>query len=145
MEKSVNIFKALSDNTRLRIVWLLKRAGTALCVCEIMDALHESQYNISRHLKELRIAGVVQDQKQGRWNFYTLADSSSQFEQLVLQAVAALTSDALELDYARLQRRLALREHDTCVIGVDSDLWRTIITEQFTPDESEKQGTLNGR
>jgi ArsR family transcriptional regulator len=138
MDEYVNICKALADKTRLRIIWLLKKAEAGLCVCEITDALNESQYNISRHLKELKIAGLIQDHKQGRWNFYALASAASQFQQLILQAIATLSDEILDLDYARLQQRLALRENEACVVGVNSDTWRTISRQFMTKGETSQ-------
>ncbi|HEX6927505.1 MAG TPA: metalloregulator ArsR/SmtB family transcription factor [Longimicrobiaceae bacterium] len=63
-------FHALSDETRLRIVDLLQRGER--CVCELQDALGAAQSRLSFHLKVLREAGLVNDRKQGRWNFYSL-------------------------------------------------------------------------
>jgi ArsR family transcriptional regulator len=65
------LFKALGDETRLRIVALL--AHGELCVCHIHEALDLSQPNVSRHLSVLRAAGVVEDRRAGSWVYYTLA------------------------------------------------------------------------
>lgn len=126
MKTYINIFKALADKTRLRIIWILSKADTELCVCELTDALAESQYNVSRHLKELKIAGVIQDAKHGRWNFYALAQPTDEFRRCIVQAVSVISEDLLALDYERLQQRLALREDGTCVVGLHSEAWRAI-------------------
>ena len=62
--------RALSDETRLRILALL--AGGERCVCELTDALDAGQSLLSHHLKTLREAGLVTDRREGRWVYYTL-------------------------------------------------------------------------
>ena len=76
MEQYTEIFKALSDETRLRIIRLLIAAGRELCCCEITDSLGESQYNISRHLKVLKNAALIKDRKEGRWVYFHIANRS---------------------------------------------------------------------
>lgn len=124
MDEAVRVFKALSDKTRLRIIWLLKKAGSELCVCEVTDSLNESQYNVSRHLKELKIAGLIQEKKRGRWVFYSLASPANQFQRIVLEAMTALSEDRLHIDYERLKKRLSFRKDGKCVIGMNSEEWR---------------------
>jgi ArsR family transcriptional regulator len=65
------LFKALGDETRLRIVALLSHGE--LCVCHLEDALGLSQPKVSRHLAILRMAGVVEHRREGSWIYYTLA------------------------------------------------------------------------
>lgn len=65
------LFKALGDETRLRIVALL--AHGELCVCHLEEALRVSQPNVSRHLAILRAAGVVDPRRDGTWVYYRLA------------------------------------------------------------------------
>lgn len=61
-------FKALSDETRLRILVLL--SSKELCVCEVCNILDESQPKVSRHIAKLRDLGFVEDDRQGQWIFY---------------------------------------------------------------------------
>lgn len=70
MKKLVNILKALSDETRLRILNLLYERE--LCVCDIMEALKISQTKASRHLSYLKNAGLVDDRKHAQWVYYSL-------------------------------------------------------------------------
>ena len=65
------LFKALGDETRLRIVALLSHGE--LCVCHLEEALGLSQPHVSRHLGILRLAGVVEHRRQGTWVYYGLA------------------------------------------------------------------------
>jgi ArsR family transcriptional regulator, arsenate/arsenite/antimonite-responsive transcriptional repressor len=73
MKTSAHIFKALSDETRLRILCLLLEEE--LCVCNIMDVLQLPQSTASRHLAYLKNAGLVEDRRCGVWMYYSIADS----------------------------------------------------------------------
>jgi ArsR family transcriptional regulator len=64
------LFRALADNTRLRLLNLI--ADKEICVCCFIDILGISQPKISRHLAYLRRAGVVAARRQGRWMHYRL-------------------------------------------------------------------------
>lgn len=64
-------FHALSDETRVRIVDLL-RTGEH-CVCELTEALDLSQSLLSFHLRVLKDAGLVRDRREGRWAYYALS------------------------------------------------------------------------
>ncbi len=70
LPQSARLFHALSDETRLLLVDLL-RPGER-CVCELMEALDAGQSRLSFHLKTLKDAGVVSDRREGRWVYYTL-------------------------------------------------------------------------
>lgn len=63
-------FHALSDETRVRVIDML--ASGEKCVCDLQAALGAAQSRLSFHLRVLRDAGLVNDRKQGRWNFYSL-------------------------------------------------------------------------
>lgn len=63
-------FQALSDETRLRIIEILQRGE--YCVCDLQASVGAAQSRLSFHLKVLREAGLVNDRKEGRWNFYSL-------------------------------------------------------------------------
>jgi len=62
--------KALSDSTRLKILYLL--SDGELCVCEIMSALDKPQSSISHHLKILKNLGFIKGRKDGVWVHYSL-------------------------------------------------------------------------
>ena len=75
-------FHALSDETRLRIIDLL-RSGER-CVCDLTDALDAGQSRLSFHLKVLKDAKLVTDRREGRWAYYALApDAFAQLEEFV--------------------------------------------------------------
>jgi ArsR family transcriptional regulator len=64
------LFKALGDETRLRIIALLSHGE--LCVCHLQEALELPQPNVSRQLGILRAAGLVEDRREGSWVYYRL-------------------------------------------------------------------------
>jgi len=64
------VFKALADETRLKILMLLDTRE--MCVCEIMVALNLTQPTASHHLGILETAGLVKDKREGKWVFYSL-------------------------------------------------------------------------
>ncbi len=66
-------FKLLSDETRFRCLVLIAREKR-LCVCELTHALQESQPKVSRHLAQLRQSGVLVDERQGQWVYYSISD-----------------------------------------------------------------------
>ncbi len=67
----VAFFKSLADDTRLRMLLLICREQE-LCVCELTAALELSQPKVSRHLAQLRKAGLLLDRRQGQWVYYRL-------------------------------------------------------------------------
>lgn len=80
--RSVELFHALSDETRLEIVERL-RTGER-CVCDLTDALDAAQSRLSFHLKVLKDAGIVRDRRDGRWVHYELDPSAfEEIEELV--------------------------------------------------------------
>ncbi|MGY5957003.1 metalloregulator ArsR/SmtB family transcription factor [Kosakonia sp. BK9b] len=72
MRHPVQLFKTLSDETRLSIVMLLREAGE-LCVCDLCAATGESQPKISRHMAILRDHALVTDRREGKWIHYRLS------------------------------------------------------------------------
>jgi ArsR family transcriptional regulator len=98
------LFRALADETRVRIVALL--AHGELCVCHIEKALELSQPNISRHLGILRMAGIVDARRDGPWVYYQLA---KQENEAVQEMLATLTKTfgaerAIRTDHVKLRK-----------------------------------------
>ena len=92
----LQLFKLLSDQTRLDIVLLLKASGE-LCVCDIYTALNLSQPKTSRHLAMLRDSGLVLDSKQGKWVHYRLSPT-----------LLPWVKNIIELTYATEKTRVSL-------------------------------------
>ena len=70
--KTAVFFKALCDETRLRIIWALDQGE--MCVCDLADTLGMSPSAISHQLSTLRIASLVKSRRAGKEVFYSLAD-----------------------------------------------------------------------
>ena len=70
LKKTTKLFKALSDETRVRILKMLE--ARPLCVCEIQFVLKGSQPNVSHHLKTLSEAGLVESERDGLWIAYRI-------------------------------------------------------------------------
>jgi ArsR family transcriptional regulator len=97
-----DVFSALSDETRRRILGLL--ASGEICVCHIHEALDVPQPTASRHLAHLRKAGLVSTRKQGLWVHYRLTDLDDPAVAGVLKStLAALhVNDTVEADRKKL-------------------------------------------
>ncbi|TKB24787.1 winged helix-turn-helix transcriptional regulator [Desulfopila sp. IMCC35006] len=96
MKTFIRVMKALSDPNRVRVVKLLQ--AKELCVCEIQEVLGLAQSTVSKHLKILEDAGLVERQRQGTWIIYSLADGSeSIFAKTMLDALGGWLDDDGEL------------------------------------------------
>ncbi len=71
-EATAQVFKALSDPARVRIVNLLVRNPEAVCVCDLTPVLGLAQPTVSHHLKKLVQAGLLQREQRGVWAYYSL-------------------------------------------------------------------------
>jgi ArsR family transcriptional regulator len=98
----VEIFKSLADDTRARIALLIAREGE-LCVCELTVALNLSQPKISRHLAQLRNAGLLADRRQGLWVFYRLHPQLCAWVTTLLKGAMEASNAWLAADVKRLQ------------------------------------------
>ncbi|HNW45645.1 MAG TPA: metalloregulator ArsR/SmtB family transcription factor [Elusimicrobiales bacterium] len=115
---SVKTLKALADAKRLRAAALLAAAGRALCVCELVDAMRESQYNVSRCLAALHAAGLIKKEKKGRWAMYSLGAGLGAAGAFIYRLVAPRPCcPVVAQDLARLKQRLTLRKNGACVVG----------------------------
>ncbi len=84
MKELLVVFKALSEEIRLRIIKLLE--GGELCVCDLVAALDMSQPKVSFHLNALKEAGLIKDRKQGKWTHYRL-DPDDMFRRMLILSV----------------------------------------------------------
>jgi ArsR family transcriptional regulator len=99
MKDAAQFFKVLADEARLKMLWLLFNYEE-LCVCDIMAALDITQSKASRHLGNLRHAGLVTDRKEGLWSYYKLcpaADDLTKKHLKVLRVTLAQRPDAEQL------------------------------------------------
>jgi ArsR family transcriptional regulator len=72
MKEFIKVMKALSDPNRVKLVKMLQKR--IMCVCEVQAALGISQPTVSKHLKILERAGLVDRKKEGLWVNYSLTD-----------------------------------------------------------------------
>jgi ArsR family transcriptional regulator len=85
MDKPNQLFKAFSDETRLRILNLL--ALRPHCVCEFEHILRVPQPTVSRHLASLRLSGWVEEARHGKMIMYSLAEPKNNVHASLLRCV----------------------------------------------------------
>jgi len=69
---TAELFRALADPARVRIVKLLAATGGSVCVCHLIDPLGLSQPTVSHHLKKLTDAGLLAREQRGKWAYFSL-------------------------------------------------------------------------
>lgn len=75
--RTTRFLKALADETRLRTFRILTEAGVGLCVAEMSDILQKPQYAVSRSFIELRKAGLLDEERRGKFVYYSLVNEAS--------------------------------------------------------------------
>lgn len=98
------LFKALADRTRLRLLSLL--GDDEVCVCFFVEVLGQSQPKVSRHLAYLRRAGVVAARREGKWMHYRVVEPADERAARVLRETRAWLAEDQEMrrDRERLVR-----------------------------------------
>jgi ArsR family transcriptional regulator len=71
-EATAELFKALGDPARVRIVNLIANARGEVCACDLKDALGLAQPTVSHHLKKLTDAGLLAREQRGKWAYFSL-------------------------------------------------------------------------
>lgn len=92
MKNAAQFFKALADETRLKMLWLLLNYKE-LCVCDIMEVLDITQSKASRHLATLRHAGLVIDRREAAWSYYSMCPVESELEKAQLHVLRTKLSE----------------------------------------------------
>lgn len=119
MKEYVEIFKSLGDETRLRILHLLIKAEAELCCCELTDSLEEPLYNVSKHLKILKNAGLIEERREGRWIYSSISRETSQFNEMLIGTIRSMSeTQELKKNLRNLSKRLNMRKDGKCVLGV---------------------------
>jgi ArsR family transcriptional regulator len=113
MDTEIQIFKALSDETRLRTMLLLTQGE--LCVCDLENILQTTQSKISRHLSYLKNSGLVQDRRSAVWVYYSLVTPDTDFIHAIFQCLKNNFTDDTVIadDRERLQKWLKEKQ-DKC-------------------------------
>jgi ArsR family transcriptional regulator len=115
MRAEARFFKSLSDETRLKILWLL--LGTQeLCVCDIIDVLRITQSKASRHLRYLYHLGWVTDRRDGLWMNYRIAVTPNSPREKLLKLLEEILAPQPEAQALRGQLALCLetKRHTEC-------------------------------
>ncbi len=99
-----NLFLALADKTRLRLLNLMRE--DEVCVCYFTEVTGESQPKISRHLAYLRNAGIVSARREGKWMNYKIEFSENKFAADLLDNTLRWlkSQDDMREDYDKLAR-----------------------------------------
>ena len=69
---TAELFRALSDPARVRVVNVLATSAGPVCVCELVEPLGLAQPTVSHHMKKLLDAGLVEREQRGKWAYYSL-------------------------------------------------------------------------
>ena len=117
----VEVLKALSDETRLRIMNVLRK--DTLCVCDLEEILKLSQSNVSRHLTKLRSCKLIKSKKDAQWVYYSL-DNGFIDKHLFLTELLAHELDKLpqcRKDLSRLKKYRELGGDCTHAVKVEGE------------------------
>lgn len=118
LESTVAIARALSNPARMRIVAML-RSGE-LCPCQITEVLGLAPSTVSLHLKELRLAGLLTERKEGRWAFFAVSEDPYT-SQWIGAALSQLADDPLLVADQKLVDELRrLPVDDLCKLGYEA-------------------------
>ncbi|MBE3670355.1 transcriptional regulator [Vibrio navarrensis] len=105
------LYKALSEETRLKSLLLMQKQGE-LCVCDLMEALNLSQPKVSRHLAELRKHRVVLDERRGKWVYYRINPALAPWVKQVFEIT-------LKHNLALIEPELQFIQGKSCSNGVN--------------------------
>ena len=103
MREIASFYSALSDETRLRLLSLMKDGE--VCVCHLQGVLKTNQPKISRHLAYLRRAGLVEARRDGKWMHYRLRKINGDLGKIMAQTLSHLEVQAqIKKDSQRLKQ-----------------------------------------
>jgi ArsR family transcriptional regulator, arsenate/arsenite/antimonite-responsive transcriptional repressor len=115
MKQALRVFGALSDESRVRMLYALRHGE--LCVCQLIELLGLSPSTVSKHLSILRDAGLLDSRKEGRWVYYRMADETV-FPILGKQArpffQSLEKSETVKSDDKHLKQILKMDMEDVC-------------------------------
>jgi len=83
----LRVFKALSDEQRVRVLELLCEGET--CACSLLEDLEISQPTLSHHMKILCESGIVRSRRAGKWNYYAIDDDGCTHAVKLIEAIAS--------------------------------------------------------
>lgn len=109
------LFQALSDPYRIRIIRLMIESKSELCLCELSEALQEPEYKLSRHVKILKSSGLIASVRDGKWIYHSLVKKEN-YLKLIHKAVILFpdSESQLDRDLSRFEKRIKMRESGRC-------------------------------
>ncbi len=117
LDSSVRLAHALAHPARLRIVAML-RSGE-LCVCQITEVLGLAPSTVSAHLKELRLAGVVTERREGRWVHVRLVEAGAAAAWIGCALTHAVGDGQVAADDRLVAELRRLSVEDLCRLGLE--------------------------
>ncbi len=115
MKEVLTSIKAVSEEIRVRLLLLLM--DREACVCELMAVFHMAQSKLSHHLITLRDAGLLLDEKRGKWNYYRVDTKAltQQNREILLSLSRLLVNDeTIENDKRKLNRVKQIMSIKSC-------------------------------
>jgi ArsR family transcriptional regulator len=104
----LKVMKAVSDPSRVKIIKMLE--SREMCVCELQAALKIAQPSVSKHLRILEEAGLVENRKDGLWVNYKLSDSAgSAYADHMLNILREWLNDDRQIKHIMQQAEVADR------------------------------------
>ncbi|MCM8809814.1 MAG: metalloregulator ArsR/SmtB family transcription factor [Candidatus Omnitrophica bacterium] len=113
MKDYVKKLKSLGDETRIRILKLIIEASQ-LYVCDIVSSLNLPFYCISRHIKELKNAGILEEQRDGKFIKYFLKDKNDKFIYSLINFLNSVDDEIFKTDKKRMKNILRIRKRLGC-------------------------------
>jgi len=119
MKEYTKVFKALSDTTRLRILKVIIESGSKLCVCELVNILQLPFYTISRHLKELKNANFLTEERDGTFVLYSIVKRDDDFFKRLIDLIKFMPEEEFKIDLNNLSKilkgNLISKKRNSCI------------------------------
>lgn len=117
------LFQALSDFTRLRVVRLLASSKDEACLCELSQCLREPEYKLSRHLKQLCQSGLLSAEKDGRWIYHSIPSGEAALQAL-FKFISKIpdSNGVFAEDLKRFQKCILVRKGGRCNVTAAESL-----------------------
>jgi ArsR family transcriptional regulator len=103
----IKVFRAFSDENRVRVLELLR--GGEQCACVLLEDLQISQPTLSHHMKILRDSGIVKDRRAGKWTYYSFNEDGCEYAIGLLAKLTQSNRGQTDLIACLLQKLLLLR------------------------------------
>lgn len=122
LQNTEKFLGTLANETRIRLLSVLRSVNEEVCVCEFEDALDLPQYSVSRNLNKLKERGLVESRREGTWAYYSLSSELETAKQEIISWIGNyVDDDLLQKDRKELKERLKLRNKGKCVAGNDEE------------------------